>query len=214
MARRAAAGGAAAGAGLFVLGGVARDQGVRAHQHHRGVRLCRANSRVLSATARPSHARPRAAAALFDGLERRHPRGGRSHGHAGDGGGVGAGRRRGGGRALLSFDMAGNTAKASLIRGGNYEPTPDYEVGGGSSMSRWMNGTGHPIGVPVIDLAEVSAGGGSIAWVDRAGGLRVGPKSAGADPGPVCYGRGGSEPTVTDCNLLLGYLDKASLLSG
>jgi N-methylhydantoinase A len=115
---------------------------------------------------------------------------------------------------LLSFDMGGTTAKASLIRGGHYETTPDYEVGGGSSMSRWMNGTGHPIRVPVIDLAEVSAGGGSIAWVDRAGGLRVGPKSAGADPGPVCYARGGSEPTVTDCNLLLGYLDKASLLDG
>src|SRR5206468_4359645 len=92
--------------------------------------------------------------------------------------------------------------------------TAQYEVGGGSSMSRWMNGTGHPIRGPVIDLAEVSAGGGSIAWVDRAGGLRVGPKSAGADPGPVCYARGGIEPTVTDCNLLLGYLDKASLLDG
>src|SRR5499427_385835 len=115
---------------------------------------------------------------------------------------------------LLSFDMGGTTAKASLIRDGQYETTPHYEVGGGSSMSRWMNGTGHPIRVPVIDLAEVSAGGGSIAWVDRAGGLRVGPKSAGADPGPVCYGRGGSEPTVTDCNLLLGYLDEQSLLSG
>ena len=115
---------------------------------------------------------------------------------------------------LLSFDMGGTTAKASLIRGGQYETTPEYEVGGGSSMNRWMHGTGHPIRVPVIDLAEVSAGGGSIAWVDRAGGLRVGPKSAGADPGPVCYGRGGSEPTVTDCNLLLGYLDKTSLLDG
>ena len=115
---------------------------------------------------------------------------------------------------LLSFDMGGTTAKASLIRGGHYETTPDYEVGGGSSMSRWMNGTGHPIRVPVIDLAEASAGGGSIAWVVRAGGLRVGRKSAGADPGPVCYARGGSEPTVTDCNLLLGYLDKASLLDG
>ena len=115
---------------------------------------------------------------------------------------------------LLSFDMGGTTAKASLIRGGHYETTPEYEVGGGSSMNRWMHGTGHPIRVPVIDLAEVSAGGGSIAWVDRAGGLRVGPKSAGADPGPVCYARGGSEPTVTDCNLLLGYLDKTSLLDG
>ena len=115
---------------------------------------------------------------------------------------------------LLSFDMGGTTAKASLIRGGQYETTPHYEVGGGSSMSRWMNGTGHPIRVPVVDLAEVSAGGGSIAWVDRAGALRVGPKSAGADPGPVCYARGGTEPTVTDCNLLLGYLDKTSLLDG
>ena len=115
---------------------------------------------------------------------------------------------------LLSFDMGGTTAKASLIRNGDYETTPDYEVGGQSSMSRWVTGTGHPIRVPVIDLAEVSAGGGSIAWVDRAGALRVGPKSAGAEPGPVCYGRGGSEPTVTDANLLLGYLDKGSLLGG
>src|SRR5262252_9067317 len=115
---------------------------------------------------------------------------------------------------LLSFDMGGTTAKASLIRGGHYETTPDYEVGGGSSMSRWMTGTGHPIRVPVIDLAEVSAGGGSIAWVDRGGALRVGPKSAGAEPGPVCYGRGGTEPTVTDCNLVLGYLDQQSLLGG
>jgi N-methylhydantoinase A len=115
---------------------------------------------------------------------------------------------------IISFDMGGTTAKASLIRGGQYETTPDYEVGGGSSRTRWMNGTGHPIRVPVIDLAEVSAGGGSIAWVDRAGALRVGPQSAGADPGPVCYRRGGSEPTVTDCNLLLGYLDARSLLAG
>jgi N-methylhydantoinase A len=115
---------------------------------------------------------------------------------------------------LLSFDMGGTTAKASLIRAGQYGTTPEYEVGGGSSMNRWMHGTGHPIRVPVIDLAEVSAGGGSIAWVDRAGALRVGPKSAGADPGPVCYGRGGREPTVTDCNLLLGYLDRESLLGG
>src|SRR5258708_25695393 len=83
---------------------------------------------------------------------------------------------------LLSFDMGGTTAKASLIRGGQYETTPDYEVGGGSSMTRWMNGTGHPIRVPVIDLAEVSAGGGRRAWVARAGAPRVGPKSAGARP--------------------------------
>jgi N-methylhydantoinase A len=122
--------------------------------------------------------------------------------------------RQTGRRNLLSFDMGGTTAKASLIRDGQYETTPEYEVGGGSSMTRWMNGTGHPIRLPVIDLAEVSAGGGSIAWIDRAGALRVGPKSAGADPGPACYARGGAEPTVTDCNLLLGYLDQGSLLGG
>jgi N-methylhydantoinase A len=115
---------------------------------------------------------------------------------------------------ILSFDMGGTTAKASLIRDGAYETTPEYEVGGGASGNRWMNGTGHPIRVPVIDLAEVSAGGGSIAWVDPAGSLRVGPASAGADPGPVCYQRGGTEPTVTDCNLLLGYLDHGSLIGG
>lgn len=115
---------------------------------------------------------------------------------------------------LLSFDMGGTTAKACLIRGGTYDTTPEYEVGGEASGNRWMHGTGHPIRVPVIDLAEVSAGGGSIAWVDRAGSLRVGPKSAGAEPGPVCYGRGGTQPTVTDCNLMLGYLDRGSLLAG
>jgi N-methylhydantoinase A len=122
--------------------------------------------------------------------------------------------RQTGRKNLISFDMGGTTAKASLVRDGRYETTTEYEVGGGSNMTRAMNGTGHPIRVPVIDLAEVSAGGGSIAWVDRAGALRVGPKSAGADPGPACYGRGGSEPTVTDCDLLLGYLDQGSLLGG
>ncbi|MEM9139774.1 MAG: hydantoinase/oxoprolinase family protein [Pseudomonadota bacterium] len=117
-------------------------------------------------------------------------------------------------RDVLSFDMGGTTAKASLIRDAAYETTPEYEVGGGASGSRTMHGTGHPIRVPVIDLAEVSAGGGSVAWVDRAGALRVGPHSAGAVPGPVCYGRGGTAPTVTDCNLVLGYLDQGSLLGG
>jgi len=116
---------------------------------------------------------------------------------------------------LLSFDMGGTTAKAALIRDGQIETTAEYEVGGGEgSQNRWLHGTGHPIRVPVIDLAEVSAGGGSIAWIDPAGALRVGPRSAGAAPGPVCYGRGGTEPTVTDANLVLGYLDAGSLLGG
>ena len=107
---------------------------------------------------------------------------------------------------LLSFDMGGTTAKASLIRDGQYETTPEYEVGGGSSRSRWMHGTGHPIRVSVIDLAEVSAGGGSIAWVDRAGSLRVGPQErrrrsrarvlrAAAAPSPP-------SPTATCCSAI------------
>ncbi len=115
---------------------------------------------------------------------------------------------------LISFDMGGTTAKASLIQDGQIEVTAEYEVGGSGSQNRWMTGAGHPIRVPVIDLAEVSAGGGSIAWIDPAGSLRVGPHSAGAEPGPVCYAQGGQAPTVTDANLVLGYLDAHSLLDG
>lgn len=115
---------------------------------------------------------------------------------------------------LLSFDMGGTTAKACLILNGEIETTAEYEVGGSGNQNRWLHGTGHAVRVPVIDLAEVSAGGGSIAWVDPAGALRVGPQSAGAMPGPVCYGRGGTRPTVTDANLALGYLDRNSLLGG
>ncbi|MDD9903063.1 MAG: hydantoinase/oxoprolinase family protein [Rhodospirillaceae bacterium] len=115
---------------------------------------------------------------------------------------------------LISFDMGGTTAKASLIKDGMIETTSEYEVGGEGNVNRWIHGTGHPIRVPVIDLAEVSAGGGSIAWVDPGGSMRVGPRSAGAEPGPVCYGKGGTEPTVTDCNLMLGYLDPQAKLAG
>lgn len=115
---------------------------------------------------------------------------------------------------LISFDMGGTTAKASLIERGEIKTTPDYEVGGSGNVRRWLHGTGYPIRVPVIDLAEVSAGGGSIAWVDPAGALRVGPGSAGAEPGPVCYGQGGERPTVTDADLVLGYLNPLALLGG
>jgi len=115
---------------------------------------------------------------------------------------------------VISFDMGGTTAKASVIAGGEIAVTAEYEVGGSGSASRWMNGTGHPIRVPVIDLAEVSAGGGSIAWIDPGGSLRVGPHSAGAVPGPAGYGAGGTSPTVTDADLILGYLDRQSLLGG
>jgi N-methylhydantoinase A len=115
---------------------------------------------------------------------------------------------------LISFDMGGTTAKVSLIEGGEIKTTSEYEVGGGAHARRWLSGTGHPIRVPVIDLAEVSAGGGSIAWIDPAGALRVGPRSAGAEPGPACYGQGGEEPTVTDADLVLGHLNPVALLGG
>src|SRR5271165_7163372 len=115
---------------------------------------------------------------------------------------------------VISFDMGGTTAKASVVAGGEIAVTAEYEVGGSGNASRWQNGTGHPIRVPVIDLAEVSAGGGSIAWVDPGGSLRVGPHSAGAVPGPAGYGAGGTRPTVTDADLVLGYLDRQSLLGG
>jgi N-methylhydantoinase A len=115
---------------------------------------------------------------------------------------------------LISFDMGGTTAKASLIAGGEIAVTAEYEVGGAGHAKRWLSGTGHPVRVPVIDLAEVSAGGGSIAWVDPGGALRVGPQSAGADPGPAAYGKGGREPTVTDADIVLGRLDQEALLGG
>jgi N-methylhydantoinase A len=115
---------------------------------------------------------------------------------------------------VISFDMGGTTAKASLIERGEVKTTSEYEVGGGGNLRRWLHGTGHPIRVPVIDLAEVSAGGGSIAWLDPGGVLRVGPESAGAEPGPVCYGQGGTRPTVTDADLVLGYLSPEALLGG
>ena len=115
---------------------------------------------------------------------------------------------------LISFDMGGTTAKASVIVDGEVAVTAEYEVGGAANAKRWMHGTGHPIRVPVIDLAEVSAGGGSIAWIDPGGALKVGPHSAGADPGPASYGAGGTRPTVTDADVVLGYLDRESLLGG
>ncbi|WP_428535393.1 hydantoinase/oxoprolinase family protein [Rhodopila sp.] len=115
---------------------------------------------------------------------------------------------------LISFDMGGTTAKASVIVGHEVAVTAEYEVGGAANTRRWMHGTGHPIRVPVIDLAEVSAGGGSIAWVDPGGALKVGPASAGADPGPAAYGHGGTHPTVTDADVVLGWLDRGALLGG
>jgi N-methylhydantoinase A len=113
---------------------------------------------------------------------------------------------------IISFDMGGTTAKAGLIRHGKPSITHEFRVG--SHLSSGIRAGGYPIKIPVIDLAEVGAGGGSIAWVDAGGALQVGPLSAGAAPGPACYGFGGEQPTVTDANLLLGYLDPDYFLGG
>ena len=115
----------------------------------------------------------------------------------------------------VTFDMGGTTAKASIIENGKFLKTTEYEVGGHmSATTRLTGGGGYPITVPAIDIAEVGAGGGSIVWLDSGGSLRVGPQSAGAAPGPVCYGAGGERPTVTDANLVLGYLNPVSIAGG
>ena len=103
---------------------------------------------------------------------------------------------------LISFDMGGTTAKCAIVERGLVQTTDEYHV------------DGYPIRVPVIDIKEVSAGGGTVAWIDAGGALALGPRSAGAEPGPVCYGRGGVEPTVTDANLVLGRIAAARFLGG
>jgi N-methylhydantoinase A/oxoprolinase/acetone carboxylase beta subunit len=112
---------------------------------------------------------------------------------------------------MFCFDMGGTTAKSCLIQGGVAGVVPTFEVG---RVQRFMKGSGLTIQVPVVDLMEIGAGGGSIARMSRLGTLQVGPESAGAEPGPICYGRGGLEPTVTDADLLLGYLDADYFLGG
>jgi N-methylhydantoinase A len=121
-----------------------------------------------------------------------------------------AARNRGDSR-LLSFDMGGTTAKACVIDGGAPLVAREFEV---ARADRFKKGSGLPIRVPVIEMIEIGAGGGSIARVDRMGLLKVGPDSAGADPGPACYNVGGRQPTVTDADLLLGYLDAEFFLGG
>lgn len=107
----------------------------------------------------------------------------------------------------LSLDMGGTTVKACLIEDGKPLEKPGGEVGAGVNATRLFGGGGHVVRVPSIDIVEAGAGGGSIAWLDDSGALRVGPRSAGAEPGPVCYGHGGTEPTVTDANVVLGYMN-------
>ena len=116
---------------------------------------------------------------------------------------------------IITFDMGGTTAKASLIEDGRPSWTTEHEVGAGISLSsRLVKGGGYAVKVPVMDLAEVGAGGGSIVWIDRGGALKAGPRSAGAVPGPVCYGFGGTDPTVTDANVALGYINPHCLAGG
>ena len=106
---------------------------------------------------------------------------------------------------VIAFDMGGTTAKTNVVRDGEPQMAHGYHIGGYA--------TGHPMTLPVVDTVEVGAGGGSIARAD-AGGLRVGPQSAGAEPGPACYGKGGTEPTVTDANVVLGRIDPRAFLGG
>jgi N-methylhydantoinase A len=109
-------------------------------------------------------------------------------------------------RLVIAFDMGGTTAKACLVEAGQPRVTTTYYVGGRAQEM--------PLLLPVVDILEVGAGGGSVAWLDDVGALKVGPRSAGAHPGPACYGRGGVEPTVTDANLVLGRLSAARFLGG
>jgi N-methylhydantoinase A/oxoprolinase/acetone carboxylase beta subunit len=112
---------------------------------------------------------------------------------------------------LVAFDMGGTTAKISMVLEGKPSTTATFEA---ARQRRFIKGSGLPLMISAIDLMEIGAGGGSIGWVDPMGLLRVGPESAGSDPGPVCYGLGGKEPTVTDAALVLGYLDPEYFLGG
>ena len=116
---------------------------------------------------------------------------------------------------IVTFDMGGTTAKASLVEDGEVSRATEYQVGGGiMAGSRLLTGAGYLLRVPAIDLAEVGAGGGSLVWIDPGGGLQVGPQSAGAFPGPLCYDLGGAEPTVTDANVILGFVNPTQLAGG
>jgi N-methylhydantoinase A len=137
---------------------------------------------------------------------------GGERGRGGEGSGGEEGKGGDGGRdapgnageesGLVTFDMGGTSSDVSLVRDGEAARTTEGEI------------AGRPIGTPMVDVETVGAGGGSIAWVDDGGALRIGPRSAGADPGPACYGNGGTEPTVTDANLVLGYIGESTALGG
>ena len=116
---------------------------------------------------------------------------------------------------IITFDMGGTTAKASMVEDGEVTRAQEYAVGAGIMIgSRLLTGAGYTLKVPAIDLAEVGAGGGSHVWIDAGGALQVGPQSAGASPGPVCYDQGGEVPTITDANVVLGYINPRYLIGG
>ena len=116
---------------------------------------------------------------------------------------------------VITFDMGGTTTKSSIVENGQFTRSPEYEVGGGiHRASRLLKGKGYVVRVPSIDIAEIGAGGGSILRVDVGGVLHIGPESAGAVPGPACYNHGGEEATITDVNLVLGYLNPNYLVGG
>jgi N-methylhydantoinase A len=114
---------------------------------------------------------------------------------------------------VLSFDMGGTTAKACFIENGRPLEKPQMEIGASVGAAQ-LRGQGHTLRTPSLDIVEVGAGGGSIAWIDDSGALRVGPASAGASPGPACYRKGGSQPTVTDANVVLGYINANAIADG
>jgi N-methylhydantoinase A len=116
---------------------------------------------------------------------------------------------------VITFDMGGTTAKAAMVEDGEISRASEYSVGAGIMVgSRLLTGAGYMLKVPAIDLAEVGAGGGSLVWIDGGGALQIGPESAGASPGPVCYDKGGEIPTVTDASVVLGYINPGQLVGG
>lgn len=116
---------------------------------------------------------------------------------------------------IITLDLGGTTTKASVVESGRYTRSAEYEVGAGiHRASRLHKGKGYVLRIPSIDIAEIGAGGGSIVWTDKGGLMNVGPKSAGASPGPICYDKGGEDPTLTDSYVVLGYMNPDYLLAG
>jgi len=109
---------------------------------------------------------------------------------------------------IVTLDLGGTTTKASVVEEGKYTRSAEYEVGAGiHRASRLHKGKGYVLRIPSIDIAEIGAGGGSIVWMDKGGLMNVGPRSAGASPGPICYDQGGMDPTLTDSYVILGYMN-------